>query len=358
MNMELTQYVPSLKWRMGEYQSLFRLHESIKERVIPLVNVPPVEFDFEKREMKKTVHDHVEPFPKKFSEKWGDNNAFIDFHESLHDEFMNNGESIVNYVFGGLNALGHNPVPVTGISRSKNYQAVIKSAHNKSKSGLALRVKLDELMLPDISKHITDLSKYHHLSTDNTDLIIDLGAPQSFEPYDIFAKALAKRIKSIQKIKSFRSLIVIATSISISDVKPPGTIMPRHEWDLYKMLSIELEGIRVPIYGDYCMELPTYTSLDMRLIKPAGKVIYTTEDSWIIRKGKAFRSNESQMIQHCKYILESGHYKENNFSWGDEKIDKTAKGIECNKSMTIWKQVGFSHHITFVAEQLSIHHGS
>lgn len=352
------QYVPVLKWRMAEYQALHRLYDSVKDAILPLFNVPPIEYDFEEGRLKKTAHEQVEPFPEKFKVKWGGRKAFVDIDKSLHDEFMNNGDAVVSYVFDELHTREQEPVPVTGISRSKNYQAVIKAAHKKIKSGLALRVKMEELMHPEASEHIAGLIKTHELSYDEIDLIIDLGAPQSFEPYKVFAKALAKRIKSIAGLDSFRSLIVVATSINISDVKPPGDIIPRREWSLYKALVDELGKDNTPMYGDYCIELPGYSSLDMRFIKPAGKVVYTTEDSWFIRKGGAFRDNQRQMIQHCKDVIASSFYKGVEYSWGDETIDNTANKLKGCGNMTTWKQVGFSHHITLVVEQLSILSGS
>ncbi|NOY73685.1 MAG: hypothetical protein GXP14_15190 [Gammaproteobacteria bacterium] len=352
------QYVPVLKWRMAEYQALHRLYDLVKDRIIPLVNIPPIEYDFEERRLKKTAHEQVEPFPEKFKSKWGGRKAFVDIDESLHDEFMDNGDSVVNYVFDELHIRAQEPIPVTGISRSKNYQAVIKAAHKKLKSGLALRVRVEELMHPDASNHIAGIIKTHRLNYDEIDLIIDLGVPQSFEPYGVFAKALAKRIKSIASLDSFRSLIVVATSINISDVKPPGDVIQRHEWSLYKALVDELGEDNAPMYGDYCIELPGYSSLDMRFIKPAGKVVYATEDSWFIRKGGAFRGNEHQMIRHCKDVIASGFYKGAEYSWGDETIYNTANESKGCGNMTTWKQVGFSHHITFVTEQLSILHGS
>jgi len=274
MDKQPSKYVPVLKWRQGEYQALNRLYDSVKDGIIPLVNIPPIEYDFEEKRLKKTAHEHVQLFPRRFSAKWGNRPSFIDFDESLHDEFMDSGASVVSFVFEELSALGHNPVPVTGISRSKNYQAVIKTAHKECGTGMAVRIKLEELMHPEISKHISDLIKYHGISFDNIDLIIDLGAPQSFEPYVTFAKALVKRIKAIARLDSFRSFILVATSISISDVKAPGAVMPRHEWSLYKALVERLRDVRLPNYGDYCIELPGYTSLDMRFVNAAEDYIY------------------------------------------------------------------------------------
>ena len=54
--MKLTEriYVPALRWRQGEYQALWKLATAVKEKVIPLITVPPVEFDFELHQPKKS----------------------------------------------------------------------------------------------------------------------------------------------------------------------------------------------------------------------------------------------------------------------------------------------------------------
>ena len=80
-------YVPSLRWRMGEYQALSRLSGEAKARVVPFVVVPEIEFDFEEWAPKKTVQEHVEPFPKRFQQKWGNRPAWIDVHQSWLRKF-------------------------------------------------------------------------------------------------------------------------------------------------------------------------------------------------------------------------------------------------------------------------------
>ena len=47
---------------------------------------------------------------------------------------------------------------------------------------------------------------------------------------------------------------------------------------------------------------------DMRKIKSAGKIVYTTDKSWWVRKGGAFRGNEGQMHEHCAVLVGSGTY--------------------------------------------------
>jgi hypothetical protein len=64
-------YVPALRWRQGEYQALFRLATAAKDRIVPYITIPEVEFDFELWQPKKTVQEHVHPFPARFNAKWG-----------------------------------------------------------------------------------------------------------------------------------------------------------------------------------------------------------------------------------------------------------------------------------------------
>ena len=41
-------YIPILKWRQGEYLALDRLEDRVKDKVLPLIEIPPIEWDFEK----------------------------------------------------------------------------------------------------------------------------------------------------------------------------------------------------------------------------------------------------------------------------------------------------------------------
>lgn len=64
MKISSEKYVPILKWRQGEYQALFTLKAEVKDKVVPLLVIPPREYDFEEEKMKKTVHEHIETLPK------------------------------------------------------------------------------------------------------------------------------------------------------------------------------------------------------------------------------------------------------------------------------------------------------
>ena len=149
---------------------------------------------------------------------------------------------------------------------------------------------------------------------------------------------------------------MIGTSFpKASEISAPYTDFPRHEWLFYKhFIENTSSKLRMPCYGDYAIEIPEFRQGDMRLIKPAAKVIYTTGDIWHIRKGTAFRDNPQQQHQHCESVLNSGHFQGQDYSAGDEHIARCAAKVpKSHGNLTVWKWVATNHHITHVVEDVS-----
>jgi hypothetical protein len=359
MKISSEKYVPVLKWRQGEYQALFTLKAEVKDKVVPLLVIPPREYDFEEERMKKTVHEHVETFPKRLYTKWSNRLALVDLHDSLEDELMDDGRPVIEFVLNEAVDLGCNVRPVVGLSKSGPYISCIRSFLIARKTGVVLRLKLDELLKPSVDADLAALMSSLGVSSwEEVDLVVDLGEPANFEPYGLFAKIVAGAVNKMSGCSACRSLIFVATSLKLRDIKKPGAIQKRHEWGLFPSLRAEMaKTIYAPCFGDYSIESPSFLSLDMRKMKPAGKIVYTIDDSWFVPKGGAFRGNEAQMIDHCKAIISSGKYSTSSFSKGDERIDETANKLNNCGNLTTWKWVGVNHHITFVVRQLSSLYG-
>ena len=114
--------------------ALARLTESVKDRIVPLITIPPVEFDFETRTPKKTVHEHVEPFVGLFVKRWGWRPAWITLDEAIADGRMDGGEHVFDYAFDGLRASGGLAIPalpleVDGEMKAAAARAVVWDRH-------------------------------------------------------------------------------------------------------------------------------------------------------------------------------------------------------------------------------------
>jgi len=348
-------YVPALRWRMAEYQALMRLTAEAKERVVPYITIPEREFDFDSWQPKKTIHEHVHPFVARYEKKWGDRPAWIGIHPSIVGGVMNDGRDILTYVFDGLRKFDAKAVPSIRLDAENRIQNSVAAIIGQDGRGVAIAVRLEDLMKKDAFARVVAMFKSLGVNEDEVDLIVDLGEP-NFEPYDTFSIALITALRRLGDLNRFRNFVLVSTAIpeTFKGIAKGQDELPRHDWLFFQTLLSKLpSGMRRPNYGDYTIVHPDFTPQDMRKIKSAGKIVYTTGKSWWIRKGGAFRGNEGQMHEHCAVLVGSGVFKGNSYSYGDDYIGKCAIKKAPSSNLTRWKDVTINHHIMHVLDDLS-----
>ena len=351
-------YVPFLKWRQSEFQALFKLEDEVKDFIIPYIILPRIEYDFAERKQKKTIEEHIEPMAARLHSKWGSRLAILDFHEDLEGEVMDTGDSVIEYVYKEAQALGCKLIPVISFQKSHWYLSEIKKIISNQKSGVVLRVFLEDLDKPNINEKIIEILKTFDLDINNTDLIVDLSTPDRFEPYILFSSIISNKIRTLDNIVGYRSFVIAANSLNLKEVQEPGGVFTRHEWMLYPHLINNFKE-KIPTFSDYTTDnIEFLPPIDMRRINPAPKLIYTLPQNWHVLKGKEFRGNQSQMIALCASIVNLPGYKGSSFSDGDKRIHETASKKNNCGNLGTWKQAAINHHMTKVVHQLSSYHAS
>ena len=348
-------YVPALRWRQGEYQALLRLSESAKDRIVPYITIPEIEFDFEEWRPKKTVQEHVHPFVARYRAKWGVRPAWVGVHKSIVQGHMDDGRNIFEYVFGGLREFEANAVPAIFLGADENTIRTVAAILKNDGLGVSISVRLEDLMKTDVDARVQALESTLGAEYCDTDLIVDLGAP-NFEPYEVFSEALISAFHKLSDLREYRNVVVIGTAIpeTFRAIGKGVDEIIRHDWLFYQTLLSKLPaGMRRPNFGDYTIVHPEFTAMDHRKIKSAGKIVYTTARSWWVRKGGAFRDNPAQMHDHCAALVSKDIFKGSDYSSGDEYIAKCAARQEGPSNQPRWKDVAINHHITHVLEDLA-----
>ena len=349
-------YVPALRWRRAESQALLHLKDPVKNSVTPLITIPPVEFDFETGTLKKTVHEHVHPFVARYLKKWGWRPSWLSLDESIAHGRMNDGAHVFDYILNGLRPLGGLAIPALGFGADMDTKAAVSRVVASDQHGVGIILRIEDLMRPNTGIRITELIAEAGASPDETDVLIDMGAPE-YKPYGVFAAALVDALGNLGA-DEFRNLVLVGTAIpeSLAPVPKGSSEIPRHDWLFYHILLQNLPStMRRPLYGDHTIVHPSFKAVDMRALRPAGKVLYTTSKTWAIRKGGAFQDDRSQMHAHCSAIVTEPlfGFRGDDFSHGDDHIAKCAIGAEGPGNLTRWKEVSINHHITAVVDGLA-----
>jgi hypothetical protein len=319
MPITVLDYVPVLKWRQGEYQALFRLDDVHRRRVVPLIEVTPPEWDFEEGRAKKTLVQQLAPFARRLKVKWGAQPAFLDTHRLKSTERMPGGGHPLTYLLDSAREDGAQLIPVTGLERDLAHYNAVATAALVDGLGIAVRCSLDEIADPDFPTAFTRSVGQLGVYADDVDLIIDLAA-KNYEPLDDLAALVLALLQSDPIYDGVRSLIIIGTSfpMSMGDIKPPGQIVPRMEWKLYKQLVAGLpEGFEPPSFGN---------------VRDNGFEQFRDRCGDVVNSGKAFPpgySPGSDYVRGCH-----------------GKTEKTG-------NLTTWRWVGTNHHITKVVDDLA-----
>lgn len=353
-----SQYVPCLRWKMGEYQAVFGLPETVKNNITPLIEIPELGYDFEEQKESKTLDEHLEPFAKRVAKKWGVRPCFVDFRLLEPERRMKDGQHPVSSIFAELTTCRCNAIPVIGPNRDSEYQNIVIDIVKNQQKELCIRLSVEEASKPNLLTFLDTILRKAALSANQAHLVLDLGAP-NFVPIAGFSKLVVALIRRLPHLSEWQSLSMIGTAFpeSMGTLELGTSIVERSEWILYKIVARELAKIRVrvPSFGDYAINHPRVSQMDMRLIKPAGTIRYTVDDAWFIVKGPNIRNAKglAAFRKHCRDVIQSNYYNGNAFSEGDNYIQKCANGNVSTGNATVWRRVGTSHHLHKVTKDVA-----
>lgn len=357
MSCEFKLYVPCLRWKQGEYQALFRLSSDTKDMITPLIEIPEIGYDFENATESTTIDEHLSQFAKRVNDKWHNRYCLVDIHNVGVLNLLETGQHPLAFVFDDLRLKGALAIPVIDLDQDMAYQDEISRIVSIDKRGLCIRINVEEAANAKLKSLLDTLLQNMRVSPKDSDFILDLKSP-NFEPVDTFARILAGFIARLPYLKVWRSFALIGTSFpkSMAEVEKGLSIIPRSEWQLYKLLVKHLHDAqtRIPRFGDYAINHPEIISLDMRKVKPSASVRYTIDDGYLINKGANVRDfGFTQYNRLCRTVVESGYYCGESLSAGDKYIGDCAHGNASTGTLTTWRWVGTNHHLEKVVRDIA-----
>ena len=353
-------YVPILKWKLGEYQALSRLENTVKDRVTPLIEIPAVGYDFENSRTAKSLDDHLKDFGRRLKSKWPARLCFVDTKNIAASERLADASHPLTRVLKLARAEGCMAIPVVSLSSDTDYRQAVATARLLDERGVALRIHLEDFDRPTLAADIDQCLQDVGAGFGSADLIVDL-CDKHFLPVTAFVQTLLTSLQRLPSLNRWRSFTVAGSSYpkTLQDIGATAMV-PRREWALYRVLVRQIGGeIRIPTFGDYAVAHPDPVELDMRFIKPFAKLRYTTPESWYIVKGRAVRtSGFEQYRDMCNSVAREAFFEGAGFSDGDRYISECAAGTETTGNLTTWVWVSSNRHITRVVADIANLHGA
>lgn len=348
-------YVPILKWKMGEYSALAELSDEIKNNITPLIEIPPIPYDFIHEEPARSVDHHLNGVVSQIKDSIGIKKPiFLDMFFIEFEEKMDDGAHPLYFLAEQARQENIVLIPVTGFERNDSYQNEAKNMLEADEKGICIRIDKEYIGEEDLNSRIDRLLKFFGVDPNSTDIILDLKYISS-EYERILEKATFMTLGSLPYLKDWRTVTVAGTSFpeNLSDI-PARSIEPirRSEWHIWKRI-LKTNIARKPSFGDYAIAHPEVNEIDPRFMRMSANIRYTTADEWKIYKGRNVRrEGYGQFHNLSQQIIDSEEYSGNDFSSGDEYISQCAREeVSCGNATT-WRKVGTNHHLTFVRNQI------
>src|SRR5271167_3498244 len=138
-------YVPILKGRDGEYGALNRLSSASREGMTPLIELPPIAWDFEAERPSRTIDTHLKKVGQKIERAWGAGRPFfLDLLWIGQTERMNDGRHPVEFVFSAVRTRGLVAIPVVGLLSDESYLAACTEAAREDGFGVCIRIQRED----------------------------------------------------------------------------------------------------------------------------------------------------------------------------------------------------------------------
>ncbi len=351
-------YVPILKGRQGEYGALETLSLTAKGRLTPIIEIPPIPWKFEESRPAKTIDGHLAKFSAVIRRSVGFGRSFfIDLLWISESERMEDGTLAVEWVFRATREQNLLSMPVINLVRGAEILEATRQIVQQDRRGMGLRIQREDFTeFPNLEEQM--LSTLEQVATPlaNTDLILDLRS--IIGPRQIDVDSVIQLVESIPRLQEWRSFTIAATSFpeNLAGLPPSdSSVLERTEWDLWQELRRRRRELsRQPTFGDYAISHPEPSEVDPRIMSASASIRYTTNQSWLVLKGRSLRTNGfDQFFAVCRDLVGRPEYSGINFSWGDRYISDCADGMDGPGNLTTWRKVGTSHHLSFVVRQLA-----
>lgn len=353
-----TSYTPTLKWRMGAYQALEKLDGSVKDRVVPLLELIGDQQDFETGSDLKTLESRLEPFGKRLKSKWANRTCFVDscFDDAARIE--RSGEHHLVYAFEQAREYKTSPIPVVSPQRNRIYVGAVREIVQRDERGVALRVSIPVIGDSELNL-VTGLLSALKLDIKDAHLILDAGSVESVSP-SVLAMHWERTLAAVPSPSLWQSITILAGSFPKSlpsALFRPANTAPRVEWDAYQLLvqRLRIAGLRVPRYGDYATTPPESQEINLRVIDPTAKIRYTLDNDWHIAVGAQIRRHgREQLRPMCQTLIKTleRRFMGAPYSYGDAYILECANGGSTGGAST-FNTVAYNHHITHSVRQLA-----
>lgn len=359
------QYFPIVRAKSGEMEALSylkKLDKSSFARCTPIFEITKLEGRDLETACKKSLTPYEYYLDKRahnIAEIFRGKHVILDVSQWPTEFTTEGGEQVLSYICNRLSDLGVIFCPVIGYDRweAVEYRETIKAMVLPDDAFFCIR--LDSLAIEDLgdpdhlNEIIEDMVLSAGLDESSTPVLIDIGDVTKLPIQDVMEtiESAYGHIKGL----GFERIIMSASSIpdtidkAVKDRDSSGLVQ-RKEMIVWKGFLSANPAATIS-FGDYGVRSPR--SSDAIAPNMNAKIRYTVNNAFFVVRGHSVKGEDgfAQSQTLAKVVVNSIHYRQPNFSWGDAMIKQCSLG-KIIGSPTDWIAYDTSHHLQSVVSEI------
>lgn len=350
-------YIPLLKGKEGEFVALGRLKPEDRIGLLPMIDIPKVDMDWEMGEPKYSLDVHFDRRSKRIRRSWGASPVIVDIFDIPLDERTTDGQHPVAYLHGRLRHDGVAAIPTTGFDRDAEFNEAIKKVILHDSRGLCIRLTPEDIDLHhQLRSKIDEFLRDMEVSARDCHVILDL---RSLIAGNVSEEAVDHALGALGRMLEWRTVSLAGSGMPhvVSDVLDAGHSchLARPEIEIWKRTRRQHAGL---IYGDYGTVHPELIYQDPRVLarNMGPNIKYTLESEWILIRGYPFKTHPERWKQYyslARDLVARPQFKGPDYSCGDWYAVEKAQERGGTGNPTSWVAMSTNHHLTLVRKQIA-----
>jgi hypothetical protein len=357
-------YLPILRSKRAEFDSLKQLIEADRRLISPLIEVVPPK-------MKEGEAFDALTFLTKLAhnidESWYQYPLFIDMRRVGVVSPMPIGQMLIQLLlllrnlarpmFPGLSV----PIiPTIGLHDHNEYEQAVVRVATYEKGGICLRLTEDDLNSNRLQEGISNLLRRIGMGMEQIHLVIDYSYIDNANAFE-----LEYICSKLPFVAQWKNVVIAAGSFpeNLQSLEIGENPLPRYEWQAwYEQTTHSRQLPRFIGFGDYGIYHPIPIELPPEAA-PSVSIRYASTGHWVVMRGyKARRDGPGyeQYKAHAVALRERDEYLccGPSYSAGDALIARAAQeyvddNISNPGNAKIWLAAGFNHHLTLTARSVA-----
>jgi Beta protein len=348
------RYVPILRWKRGEWVALRYLAEDIRASITPLIEVTPKSFAPRRDGSVPTVSEALSKVAEDLASNWGWHPAFVDLWHLPGEPRAGDGRSALEYLTSDAANRGASLIPVTGLSRSDEYQEAVATVAGWGSPRACIRLSPGGLNRPTVEVDLEQLVSRLGLERAQIDLIVDLQFVGDVPP------DWSAVLMSIPHLEHWRTLTVASGSFprDLTSFSVGHHRVRRADWlGWVRLVHTPQACERQPAFADYTIQHGLYNEPPGHA-NVSASIRCTSDESWVFLRGQGLLSENgagsAQYSREAQWLCARPEiFCGREFSYGDRYIHERSIAVDPPGSPETLLRAGFNHHLTFVVRQIA-----